>query len=121
MSKSIKELTVKETWQEIERVMNENPQPFEGLNAVYQYDIIGEDGGTYQLHLADGKARVVEGEETEADCTLTQTPENFKDMISGNLNGTAAFMTGKLKVKGSIGLAMKLEGILRQYDVNQYT
>ncbi|MGA9173790.1 MAG: SCP2 sterol-binding domain-containing protein [Thermoactinomyces sp.] len=46
--------------------------------------------------------------------------EDFKDLLSGNLSGTAAFMTGKLKVKGNIGLALKLENILRQYDTGQY-
>ena len=114
--KSIKEKSVAEVWQDIESALNENPQPYEGLNVVYQYDITGDGAGTYQLHLADGKAAVVTGAEKDPDCTLKLSDKNFKDMITGKLKGTTAFMMGKLKITGNMGLALKLEGILQQYD-----
>jgi putative sterol carrier protein len=41
-------------------------------------------------------------------------------MLLGRLNATTAFMTGKLKVKGNMGKAMKLQTILGKYDVSQY-
>jgi putative sterol carrier protein len=113
-SKSIREL-----WQEIERVMNENPEPIKGMNVVYQYEITGDDSGTFQLLISEGAARVVEGTEATPDCTLKLSDTNFKKMIMGKLNGTAAFMTGKLKVQGSMGLALKLEGILNEYNLSE--
>lgn len=48
----------------------------------------------------------------EADVTLTASAETFEGMMSGDENPTTAFMTGKLKVDGDMGLAMKLAGIL---------
>jgi putative sterol carrier protein len=42
---------------------------------------------------------------------------DFKEMLIGNLNATAAFMAGKLKVKGNLGLAMKLQTVLGKYEV----
>jgi putative sterol carrier protein len=111
--------SIREVWQEIERVMNEKPEPIKGMNVVYQYEITGDDSGTFQLLISEGSARVVEGTEATPDCTLKLSDNNFKKMIMGKLNGTAAFMTGKLKVQGSMGLALKLEGILNEYNLSE--
>ncbi|MGA9226131.1 MAG: SCP2 sterol-binding domain-containing protein [Mesobacillus sp.] len=103
----------------IEWVMKDKPEPIRGLNVIYQYEITGEDSGTFQLVIEDGSARVIEGATESADCTLRLSDKNFKKMIVGKLNGTAAFMTGKLKVQGSMGLALKLEGILNEYNMSE--
>jgi putative sterol carrier protein len=111
--------SVREVWQEIERVMKERPEPIQGMNTVYQYDLTGDDTGTFQLLITNGTARVVEGTEETPDCTLKLSDKNFKKMLMGKLNGTAAFMTGKLKIQGSMGLALKLEGILNEYNLSE--
>jgi putative sterol carrier protein len=43
-----------------------------------------------------------------ADVTLSANADTFQDIMSGDLNPTSAFMTGKLKIDGDMGLAMKL-------------
>ncbi|MFC7703321.1 SCP2 sterol-binding domain-containing protein [Plastorhodobacter daqingensis] len=48
----------------------------------------------------------------EADVTLTASTETFRGILDGEINPTTAFMTGKLKVDGSMGLAMKLGSVL---------
>ena len=48
----------------------------------------------------------------EADVTLTASRETFEGLLSGDVNPTMAFMTGKLKIDGSMGLAMKLAAVL---------
>ena len=48
----------------------------------------------------------------EADCTLTADADVFEDMMSGNLNPTSAFMTGRLRVDGDMSMAMKLGALL---------
>lgn len=48
----------------------------------------------------------------EAEVTLTASRETFEGLLSGDVNATAAFMTGKLKVDGSMGTAMKLGALL---------
>ena len=80
-----------------------------GMNNTYLFDI--EGAGKWTVSLDDGKVSVNEGErETgDPDCTITSTQENFERIVAGDLNPTSAYMTGKLKVKGDMGAAMKLQ------------
>ena len=63
----------------------------------------------------DGNATppVVSNDDKDADCTLKMDFSDFADMIGGKLDGMTAFMTGKLKIEGDMGVAMKLQSILR--------
>lgn len=47
-----------------------------------------------------------------ADVTLTAAPETFRQIVSGDLDATAAFMTGKLQLDGDMGKAMQLAQVL---------
>ena len=47
-----------------------------------------------------------------ADVTLTADAETFKSILDGDTNPTSAFMTGKLKVDGDMGMAMSLASVL---------
>jgi len=57
---------------------------------------------------ADG-ARV---SDDDADVTLSADADTFKDILSGEVNPTSAFMTGKLTIDGDMGQAMKLAAVL---------
>jgi len=59
-----------------------------------------------------GEANVVSQEDAEADTTIITTQENFKKLKSGDLNPMMAVMTGKVKIKGDMGLAMKLQSLM---------
>lgn len=48
----------------------------------------------------------------EADCTITMSMDDFKDLIAGDLNPTAAFMQGKMKIDGDMSVAMQLSQVL---------
>ena len=120
MGKAIEDYTLPESFAKIEEALKGNPEPIQGITTRYQFNITGSEEGIYQLNIQNGQADVVEGEETPADCTLTMSVENFRQFLLGKLNGTVAFMSGKLKIKGDIGKAIKLEGILKQYNVKDY-
>jgi len=51
--------------------------------------------------------------DTAADVTMTLARDDFIKMFGGNLNPTAAFMSGRLKIKGDLSLAMKLEKLVK--------
>jgi putative sterol carrier protein len=77
-----------------------------GMHNSYLFDIDG--AGQWLVKVEDGSIDVTEGG-GEADCTLTTSEENFQKIISGEQNATTAYMTGKLKIKGDMGAAMKLQ------------
>jgi putative sterol carrier protein len=82
-----------------------------GTNAVIQYDISGEGGGTWHAVIKDGTCTVKEGAGTNPNLTLQVTGQDWLDMVSGKQTGQMLFMSGKLKLKGDMGLAMKLGSI----------
>jgi putative sterol carrier protein len=78
----------------------------QGMTNSYLFDIEGE--GQWVVVVADGKLSVSEGG-GDADATISTTAEVFDRISSGEQNPTTAYMTGKLKVKGDMGAAMKLQ------------
>jgi putative sterol carrier protein len=54
----------------------------------------------------------VSNENKDADCTISMSLENFLQLIEGELDPTTAYMFGKLKVEGSMGVAMKLSKVI---------
>jgi putative sterol carrier protein len=77
-----------------------------GMNNSYLFDI--EGAGKWLVTVDDGAVSVAEGE-GEADATISTNEENFAKIVAGELNPTTAYMTGKLKIKGDMGAAMKLQ------------
>ena len=78
----------------------------EGMNNTYVFDI--EGAGAWTVAIADGTIEVTEGA-GDADCTFSASEESFEKIVAGEQNPTTAYMTGKLKIKGDMGAAMKLQ------------
>jgi putative sterol carrier protein len=83
------------------------PERIAGMNNTYVFDV--EGAGTWTVALADGSLSVTEGASADADCTISASEENFQKIVAGEQNPTTAYMTGKLKIKGDMGAAMKLQ------------
>jgi putative sterol carrier protein len=77
-----------------------------GVNTTYVFDI--EGAGTWTVAVTDEGATVTDGDQGGA-CTIEATSETFSKIVSGEQNPTTAYMTGKLKIKGDMGAAMKLQ------------
>ena len=77
-----------------------------GLNATYVFDIDG--AGKWTVRVENGRVSVGEGE-GEADATIAASEDTFVKIVNGEQNPTSAFMLGKLKVRGDMGAAMKLQ------------
>lgn len=79
-----------------------------GMTNTYAFDI--EGAGMWTVAIEDGAITVTEGA-GEADCTFSASEESFRKIVAGEQNPTTAYMTGKLKIKGDMGAAMKLQKI----------
>lgn len=77
-----------------------------GLNNSFLFEI--EGAGTWMVDVAEGKVSVSEGA-ADADVTIRTSAETFSAIASGDQNPTTAYMTGKLKVEGDMGAALKLQ------------
>jgi putative sterol carrier protein len=77
-----------------------------GMNNSYLFDIDG--AGTWKVDVANGQVSVTEGGDG-ADVTIRASEETFQAIASGEQNPTTAYMTGKLKVEGDMGAALKLQ------------
>ena len=82
-----------------------------GVQCVFQYELSGETGGTWHVVVDDGSFEVIEGAHESPTTTLKMKDADYVKMVNGALAGPMAFMTGKLRVKGSIPIARKMESI----------
>ena len=77
-----------------------------GMNNSYVFDVEGV--GAWTVRVADGTVTVAEGAE-DADCTISASEETLTRIVNGEQNPTTAYMTGKLKIDGDMGAALKLQ------------
>jgi putative sterol carrier protein len=96
--------TAREFFESLESRVDESKTG--GMNNSFLFDI--EGAGKWKVDVNDGKVSVTEGGD-DADATITTSEETFTKMVNGEQNPTSAYMTGKLKVKGDMGAAMKLQ------------
>jgi len=90
------------------------PQKFDGgkaagVTAVVQLKISGDNGGDWVISIKDQKLDVSPGTNPAPNITLTMKDADYVSLVNGKLSGQKAFMTGKLKFKGDMGLGMKLQ------------
>ena len=110
---NVSDMTPKQYFEErVAGNLKEKKETVDGINAIYEFQITGDNGGTWTVDVKNDPPQVSAGSSGSADCTITMKDENFCSMIDGELNPQMAFMTGKLKVTGNMGLALKLQKIL---------
>jgi len=83
-----------------------DPEKTSGMQNTYVFDVEGV--GQWTVAVDDGAVTVTEGA-GEADCTISASEETLTKIASGEANATTAYMTGKLKIAGDMGAALKLQ------------
>jgi putative sterol carrier protein len=83
-----------------------DPARLAGIQQSYLFDVDGE--GMWLVDVRNDKLTVTEGEQP-ADVTIKTSRETFEKIVKGDQSATTAYMTGKLKIEGDLGAAMKLQ------------
>jgi putative sterol carrier protein len=84
------------------------PEKAAGIDVTVQVKIAGPNGGDWVVTIKDQKLESKEGTHPSPTLELNMAEADFMDLMNGKMSGEKAFITGKLKFKGNIGLALKL-------------
>jgi putative sterol carrier protein len=85
------------------------PEKALGINVTAQINITGPNGGYWVVTIENQKLEVKEGTHPSPTLEIKMAETDYMDLINGKMSGEKAFITGKLKFKGNIGLALKLK------------
>ncbi|MFI0471360.1 SCP2 sterol-binding domain-containing protein [Halomonas sp. HMF6819] len=86
-----------------------DPQAAKGMDEIFQFHFSDEQ--SHYLHVQDGTLGIHEGEHDDPSVTLTTSTETLRGIMSGDISGMSAFMSGKLKASGNVMLATKLTSL----------
>lgn len=90
------------------------PEKAAGINAIILFDLSGDNGGQFWVKVADGSAETGEGSINDPAMTVKAAADDWFAVATGQMNAMQAFMTGKIKILGDMGLAMKMQTIFAQ-------
>ncbi|QBD78054.1 SCP2 sterol-binding domain-containing protein [Ktedonosporobacter rubrisoli] len=103
-------MTVAETFENLQRDFN--PAAVGDLNKTIQVNISGEEAGKWAVKIADQKCEIIPGGVEKPDMTISISDKDWIALIERKLEPVNAFMTGKIKVSGEMGLAMRLNNLI---------
>ncbi len=89
------------------------PEKAAGLDGSIQVNLAGDQAGAWFITIKDRQCSLHEGTAPVPRLTITVAANDFMNIFSGKLDGMQAFMQGKLKVAGDMGLALKLIGLFK--------
>jgi putative sterol carrier protein len=102
----------------VKKIIDGLPDAFQvdqaaGVDVVFLFDISGDGGGIWHVHIKDGSCRVTEGPFDSPTTTIRMGDEDFVKLISGELNAMSAFTSGKLKVEGDLMKSQLIEKLFK--------
>ncbi|XP_005993564.1 hydroxysteroid dehydrogenase-like protein 2 [Latimeria chalumnae] len=104
---------VHETFKVIQGAIS--PEIVKSTQGVYQFELSGEHAGTWYMDLKNEGGNTGTGAApVKADVVMIMDSADFVKMFAGALKPSMAFISGKIKIKGDMGLAIKLEKLMAQ-------
>lgn len=104
--------TCKEAFEQMPNIFNK--EAAKGLDAVYQFDLSGDAGGKWYVTIKNDTCDVKEGTHPSPNITISMAAQDYLDMASGKANGQMLFMSGRLRIAGDLGLALRMQSIFPQ-------
>lgn len=81
----------------------------EGLDAIYQFDLSGPEGGQYHLVVKENACQVGKGAHPSPHVTIAMSGQDCLRVLTGELDGSAVFTSGRLRIDGDLSLAIQLK------------
>lgn len=88
------------------------PELLGDINAVFLFEVTGDEPAFVHAKVANGKAEVVEAAYDNPNVTIIISLDDLAKLVAGELNATSAFMAGKVKIKGDMPLALKMSALI---------
>jgi putative sterol carrier protein len=89
-----------------------DPSQTGGFSGTFSFKISGDLGGEWSVSIDGADLSVQQGLAEDPIFTVSMKDENFMKLMNEEINGQQAFMSGKLKFKGNMSKAMKLQSLL---------
>ena len=90
------------------------PEKADGVNALIQFDLSGDNGGLYWVKVENGTAESGDGAVDNPTMTLKASADDWFAVSTGQMNAMQAFMSGKIKIQGDMSIAMKMQTMFAQ-------
>ncbi len=84
-------------------------EKLKNVNKTIQFIVTGDEPGEYVLRIENGNVTVERGKVEQADLTITTPSDVWKGIVTGEINGAMAFMTGKFKAAGDLNVLMQMQ------------
>ena len=84
------------------------PEAAAGLDTVFQIQIEDGEALPYSIEIRDQQCHVTQQQHPDPDVTLIMASDTFVEIIYGDLGGTSAFLSGRLRAEGNVILATRL-------------
>jgi putative sterol carrier protein len=88
-----------------------NPVKAVGIDCIVQMNLSGDNGGDWIITIKEKRIEIKEGIHPSPTVAVKMKDIEYVKMVNGKLSGERAFMTGKLKFKGSMATGLKLKGL----------
>ena len=88
-----------------------DPGKAAGVDAIYQFELSGDGGGQFWVKVKDGTFETGDGVHDAPTITVSASAEDYIAVVNGDMNAMSAFMQGKIKIKGEMSLALKLQAM----------
>ncbi len=92
--------------------VSERPELVDEVDAVYQFDVGGEQGGSWVVDLKNAPGGIRAGADADADCVITLSQDDLAGIMDGSVDPQTAFLMGRIKITGNFMLATKLGALV---------